>query len=173
MESGAVSISIERPDTPDARRCLEMYAAELAERFEEGFDPTRGSTVAKEDMEPPGGYLLLARVDGEAVGCGVLKRLGGDIGEIKRLWVHPRMRGRGLAARLMQELEALASSLGWSKVRLDTNRTLTEAQTLYERLGYRDIPRYNDNPYAHRWFEKDLGRSSRTFREMSGSGRGP
>ena len=156
MDPAGIEIGVERPDSPDARRCLGRYVAELAVRFEEGFDPASGNALAEQDMEPPTGYLVLARLEGEAVGCGVVKRLDERAGEIKRVWVDPKMRGRGLAGRLMRELETLALALGCSRVRLDTNKALTEAQQLYERLGYKDIARYNDNPYAHRWFEKDL-----------------
>src|SRR5690606_28531473 len=109
-----------------------------------------------QDLEPPNGYLLLARVEGVAVGCGEQKCLDDDTGEIKGVCDDRWMRGRRLAVQPTRDLEALASRLGCSRMRLDTNRALTEAQSLYERLGYRDIARYNDNPYAHRWFEKVL-----------------
>ena len=53
-------------------------------------------------------------------------------------------------------LEDTARELGWKRVRLDTNRALKEAQTMYRKAGYHEIGRYNDNPYADYWFEKDL-----------------
>jgi hypothetical protein len=53
-------------------------------------------------------------------------------------------------------LEALARGVGIETLRLDTNPVLVEAQAMYRREGYREIARYNDNPYAHRWFEKNL-----------------
>ena len=66
------------------------------------------------------------------------------------------MRGLGLARRLLGALEALARDAGLALVRLDTNKALAEAQALYLSAGYAPIPRFNDNPYAHHWFEKRL-----------------
>ena len=100
--------------------------------------------------------FLLASRDGTTVGCGVLRRLDPRVAEIKRMWVDPAARGLGLGRRLLAQLEALAVRAGCQVIRLDTNGTLTEAIGLYERHGYRRIPRYNDNPYAQVWFEKVL-----------------
>ena len=91
-----------------------------------------------------------------AVGCGGLKRINDTTGEIKRMWVHPDWRGLGLGRRLLAELEAAAERMGYARVVLDTNETLTEAIALYDRAGYYSIERYNDNPYAQRWFAKEL-----------------
>jgi GNAT superfamily N-acetyltransferase len=99
---------------------------------------------------------MIARLDGHPVGCGVLKALDAHTGEIKRMWVAPHARGIGLARRLLERLEAQALQCDLTRVRLDTNRVLTEAHALYRKAGYREIERYNDNPYAHLWFEKDL-----------------
>ena len=81
---------------------------------------------------------------------------GTGTGEVKRMWVHEQWRGAGLGSRMLRELEALAVRLGYDRVVLDTNRTLTEAIAMYERAGYTPIERYNDNPYAEAWFEKPL-----------------
>jgi GNAT superfamily N-acetyltransferase len=75
---------------------------------------------------------------------------------VKRMWVDPEWRGCGLATRLLDALESRALELGYREVYLDTNSSLEEAITMYERAGYRNIERYNDNPYAHRWFAKRL-----------------
>jgi DNA-binding MarR family transcriptional regulator/GNAT superfamily N-acetyltransferase len=158
LRVSAVELSLEAPETSDARWCLAQYFTELAERFEHGFDPTQGNSFTAPEMAPPAGYLMVARRDGAPVGCGALKRLTQDIGEIKRVWVAPHVRGEGIASRLMDELEALAREAGFRAVRLDTNKTLTEACALYRNRGYREIQRYNENPYAHHWFEKRLKR---------------
>ena len=76
--------------------------------------------------------------------------------EIKRMWVHEQWRGRGLGSRMLGSLEQHALRLGHGRVILDTNSTLVEAIAMYRRAGYRDIGRYNDNPYALCWFEKLL-----------------
>jgi ribosomal protein S18 acetylase RimI-like enzyme len=78
------------------------------------------------------------------------------MGEIKRVWTAPSARGLGVAGRIMRQLEQRAAEMGFSAVRLDTNKSLTEAQALYRKLGYREIGRYNDNPYAGHFFEKRL-----------------
>jgi GNAT superfamily N-acetyltransferase len=144
------------PDTPAARACVRAYIAELAQRFDAGFDPGAPTPADDDAFVAPHGVFLLARRDEDAVGCGGLKRLDPATGEIKRLWVAPDARGLGLSRRLMAELETHARDMGLSHVRLDTNRALSEAQALYRKLGYVEIARYNDNPYADHWFEKRL-----------------
>jgi ribosomal protein S18 acetylase RimI-like enzyme len=76
------------------------------------------------------------------------------------MWVAPSSRGQGIAQRLLEALEAHAVAMDLDTLRLDTNRNLTEARALYARNGYREIPRYNDNPYADHWFEKRLSSSA-------------
>ncbi|HXH05259.1 MAG TPA: helix-turn-helix domain-containing GNAT family N-acetyltransferase [Vicinamibacterales bacterium] len=156
MRAAAVTIEPADPAGADARACIDAYLRELAERFESGFDPSRGPSADPRELVPPSGVLLLARLDGQPVGCGALKRIGEGVGEIKRMWVSPDSRGLGIAHRLLDALEQHARTLGLSTLRLDTNRSLTEARALYARNGYREIPAYNDNPYADHWFEKRL-----------------
>lgn len=150
-----VEIAAADPDEPDARRAAARYFAELAGRFEAGFDPARALQPDPDEQRPPRGLLLLARADGAALGC-VAVRLRPDHAEMKRLWVAPESRGLGLARRLVTAAEDAARRLGAGVVRLDTNRALTEAVALYRALGYTEIPRYNAEPYAHHWFEKRL-----------------
>jgi DNA-binding MarR family transcriptional regulator/predicted N-acetyltransferase YhbS len=151
LNIASISLATEPADSEDARSCLAAYFAELSERFKSSFDP--GST----DMSEDGSILILARSANKPVGCGVLRPLGPGVGEIKRMWVAPSARGTGLARRLLSALEAEAASRGLDAVRLDTNGALVEALNLYRSAGYRDIDRYNDNPYADFWFEKQLG----------------
>ena len=149
-----VSIAPEDPASADARWCLSHYFAELAERFEESFDPARTLPTGPEDL------FLLARFDGQPAGCGVLKALDEDTGELLRMWVDRPHRGLGIAGRLLAELERHAVARGHAAVRLYTNRSLAEAKALYRARGYREIARYNDDPYADHWFEKRLSASS-------------
>ena len=72
------------------------------------------------------------------------------------MWVSDDWRGAGLGGRLLRDLEEHARGLGHRTLRLDTNGVLVEAIAMYDRAGYRRIGRYNDNPYAQVWFEKDL-----------------
>jgi GNAT superfamily N-acetyltransferase len=147
-----IEIAVEAPDSPDARACLAAYFAELDRRFEGGFDPGTKGYSDPEDA----GALCLARRDGKAVACGAVKRIDGATAEIKRMWVSPGARGQGVAKALLAALEAEAAKLGAVRIVLDTNKALREAHALYRRAGYREIARFNDNPYAHFWFEKRL-----------------
>jgi len=156
IRAAGVTIGQEPADSDDAQYCLREYRIELASRFDGGFDPSKGNNLTIEEMTPPAGYLLLARLDGKPVGCGALKRLDAQASEVKRVWTSPEARGLGVASRMMDSLEQLARDVGFRTVRLDTNRTLTEAQAMYRKRGYRTIEPYNDNPYAHHWFEKTL-----------------
>ena len=72
------------------------------------------------------------------------------------MWVSPDARGLGLGRRLLEALEERARSLGYRMIRLETEKSLTEAQQLYRRSGYREVPPFNDELYAHHWFEKRL-----------------
>ncbi|MCL1633385.1 bifunctional helix-turn-helix transcriptional regulator/GNAT family N-acetyltransferase [Luteimonas sp. SX5] len=154
MRASAVTIEAADLASADARACLEAYFGELQERFENGFDPALGASSDPEELVPPTGLFLIARLDDRAVGCGALKQRNRGVGEIKRMWVAPDARGLGIAQRLLEALEHHAARMGMDTLQLDTNRALTEARALYARNGYREIPRYNDNPYAHHWFEK-------------------
>jgi len=154
MRASAVTIEPADPASADARFCIEAYLRELEQRFESGFDPTRSVSANPEELIPPAGLFLLARLDGRPVGCGGLKVTGRRLGEIKRMWVAPDARGLGIAQRMLDELEKQAVRMKLDALQLDTNRTLKEARALYLRNGYREIPRYNDNPYADHWFEK-------------------
>lgn len=156
MRAASVEVELVDPASEEARACIDAYLHELAQRFESGFDPARGPSADPQELVPPSGVLLLARVDGQALGCGALKVLGRGVGEVKRMWVAPSARGMGIAQRLLDALEAQAREMGLRTIRLDTNRSLTEARALYARNGYREIAAYNDNPYADHWFEKRL-----------------
>lgn len=107
-------------------------------------------------MTPPAGLLVVARLDGEAVGCGGFKRIDKATGEIKRVWTAPSARGMGVARRVLRTLEAAASEAGLKAMRLDTNHALTEAHALYRNEGCWEIAPFNRNPYADHWFEKRL-----------------
>jgi DNA-binding MarR family transcriptional regulator len=142
------TVELEDPRSADARWCLSQYAAELDERFPEGFDPGVWPADATR--------FVIARIDGQPAGCGVLKTLSPEVGELARMWVDRPHRGLGIASRILAALEQQAAELGFTTVRLDTNRALDEAKAMYAGAGYAEIPRYNDNPYANHWFEKRL-----------------
>jgi DNA-binding MarR family transcriptional regulator/GNAT superfamily N-acetyltransferase len=156
IRAASVKVDVEAPDSTDARRCLDAYFRELAERFQSGFDAAADDSARAEDMTPPSGLFVIARLDGEAVGCGGFKRIDTATGEIKRVWTALSARGSGVARRVLRTLETAARESGLKTLRLDTNRALTEAHALYRSEGYREIARFSDNPYAHHWFAKRL-----------------
>ena len=155
LTAGSVRIAVEEPRSPAATRCLTNYCEELATRFDKGFDPAKSISAAPEELVPPRGYLLVAKLRGAPVGCGALK-CHDEFAEIKRMWVDAEVRGLGVGRRILSELEHLARDVGISVIRLETNKSLKEAQSLYRHSGYEEVERFNDEPYAHHWFEKKL-----------------
>jgi DNA-binding MarR family transcriptional regulator/GNAT superfamily N-acetyltransferase len=156
LRASMIEIALEDPATPDARWCIDQYIAELNTRFESGFDPSRSISADADELTPPKGGLLIARMRGRPVGCGALKFHDGAPAELKRMWVAPEVRGLGLGRRILVALEQHARERGVRALHLETNGTLTEAIALYRASGYREVPAFNSEPYAHHWFEKAL-----------------
>jgi DNA-binding MarR family transcriptional regulator/GNAT superfamily N-acetyltransferase len=152
----AVDIRPVEPNHPDARQCLRAYFAELDSRSDSGFDPDASISVEAHEITPPAGCLLIAYLRAEPVGCGAVRHHPGAPSEIKRMWVSASARGLGLGRRLLGELEAEAARSGASATRLETNRSLVEAIALYRSAGYREVPAFNEEPFADHWFEKRL-----------------
>jgi ribosomal protein S18 acetylase RimI-like enzyme/DNA-binding MarR family transcriptional regulator len=156
LTASMVRVGVVDPRRPDAQYCVQSYFAELGRRFDAGFDHTRSISADNAELTLPAGLLLMATLHIEPVGCGGLKLHGAEPAEIKRMWVSPEARGLGLGRRLLTELEREAIAHGAPAVRLETNRNLTEAIALYRAAGYREVPAFNTEPYAHHWFEKSL-----------------
>ncbi|GAB3137857.1 helix-turn-helix domain-containing GNAT family N-acetyltransferase [Micromonospora sonneratiae] len=144
------------PGDPRARACVRAYGREIARKFDEGFDPALSNPLHDEELVPPAGVFLLATLNAEPVGCGAVKLHRDAPAEIKRVWVADTVRGLGIGRRMLAELERYAAERGWTAVRLDTNRSLTEAIAMYRSAGYREIEPYNTERYADHWFEKHL-----------------
>lgn len=102
----------------------------------------------------PAGLAERAILDERSDGCGALKNHEQAPSEIKRMWVADAARGLGIG--LLVELEARALERGARTVRLETNRNLAEAIAMYRSAGYVEVPAFNDEPFAHNWFEKEL-----------------
>lgn len=149
-------IALTDPKSAPAKVALAAYYAELAARFPEGFEPGLSRDPDAALMRPPHGGFFVATQGDEITGCVGLKG-GPDYAEVKRLWVAESARGAGLARALMQAVEDHAKALHIPLIRLDTNRALPEAIAMYHRFGWTEIPRFNDDPYAHVFFEKRLG----------------
>jgi DNA-binding MarR family transcriptional regulator len=157
LSAAVVTLDTADPDHPDARHCLELYHVEMAAAFDSGFDPARSLLPDTGGLRAPRGLFLIARLHGEPVGCAGLKLPPDAPAEIKRMWVAPAARGLGLARRFLAELETRAVRHGSTLLRLDTNKALTTAIGLYRSAGFREVPAFNDEPYAHHWFEKPIG----------------
>lgn len=156
LRAATVEFEVIDPRSHDALGAMTAYFDELEIRFDGGFDPGDTLHADAPAMRAPHGGFVVARSDADVVGCGGVQRHDSSTGEIKRMWVHSGWRGVGLGRRMLERLEALVVTVGYERVVLDTNDTLTEAISMYERAGYHTVERYNDNPYAKCWFAKDL-----------------
>jgi len=156
LRAASVELVTVDPRSAEAQLCLGRYFDELDARFRGGFDRGKGGTADLDEYVAPRGVMVLARLSGAPIGCGALRKFAPGIGEIKRMWIAPQARGLGLGRRMLTELERLARQRKLHRVRLDTNGSLDEALALYRSSQYREIARFNDNPYAQHWFEKTL-----------------
>jgi len=139
-----------------ARALFEEYAAWLG--LDLGFQDFAGELDNLSlQYGAPEGCLLLAEVDDDLVGCVGVRRLTGDVCEMKRLYVKPEYHSRGIGRKLAQASIERARALGYACMRLDTLRTMTAANALYRSLGFREIAPYRHNPIeAALFFELEL-----------------
>src|SRR5215469_17381680 len=113
----------------------------------QGFDQELAGLPG--DYAPPEGRLLLAEYDGQVAGCGALHKAGAGIGEMKRLYLRPAFRGKGLGRVLAERILQEARSIGYAKLRLDTvEPVMRDAVAMYRRMGFREIEAYRANPMA-------------------------
>jgi GNAT superfamily N-acetyltransferase len=145
------------PATGEASRALFAEYMELVRaRLGGEFVPTAEIFATEEDFDAPGAAWLVARDEGRAVACGGLRPLGGDAGEIKRMFVTASERRRGHGRALLAELERLARAAGCARVLVHTTEVLVEARTLYREHGYRPV---GVDAFADRidlWLQKRL-----------------
>jgi len=143
-------------DAPDVRTLTEAQQSEMYELYEGEADigPKREAVM----FEPPDGVFLVVRDEGRAVACGGICRFDETRAELKRMYVVPEARGRGLGRRVLVELEGEARKLGYSGIVLETGDRQVESLGLYHSSGYERIPCYP--PYDSRalslCFEKRL-----------------
>ncbi len=101
------------------------------------------------DYSAPDGRLLLAEHDGQLAGCGALHRLNGDFCEMKRLYLRPQFRGKGVGRAMAERLIADAREIGYKRMRLDTvGPVMQDAVAMYRKLGFKEIAAYRENPMA-------------------------
>lgn len=115
-----------------------------------------GSVTAPDEMAPPAGAFLVGDEDGRPVAIGGVRRLGDGVGEIKRMYVVPDARSRGIGRALLAALEDAAAALGCTRVRLDAGPAQVHSRVLFAATGYREIPQYNTNHIAVYFGEKHL-----------------
>lgn len=159
------TITPERPDSPAAAALWRAYYTEVSDRWYQLYEgrSTDPDELEREiaadsggDLVPPSGRLLVARYEGEPAGTAGVRLMDGATAELKRVFVHRGMRGRGGAPLLVAAAEEAARTLGARSIVLDTRHDLVEARALYARLGYLETPPHNDRAYAERWFAKQL-----------------
>jgi GNAT superfamily N-acetyltransferase len=134
---GQFVIGVEDACSADAAMLISCLSAELARRYDYGDDGS--GHFRPEDTTGPRGVFLIGRLDGRPVACGAVRPLQGDVGEVKRMYAVPQMRGRGYARRLLAALEDAARNMGYVALRLETGNRQPEAIRLYESAGYRHV----------------------------------
>lgn len=141
-----------------AARAMRAYLAELEDRLD--MDPTLAESVDPDEVTPPrGDFVLVSEVaSGDVVGFGAVLVLEPGVVEIKRMWLRPDVRGRGLGRFLLKHLENRARALGGRRVLLGVNETLVEACGLYLASGYEPVERFVPSPYVTHFFGKQLVR---------------
>ena len=139
-------IDVETPEhIAAARNLFRDYAEWIGVDLEfQGFSAEVESLPG--EYSPPRGVLLLAKEEGEFIGCAALRRLEPGVCEIKRLYVAPAGRGHGLGLKLAEAIIVRACEIGYKRMRLDTLKSMTEARELYSSLGFKSIKPYCDNP---------------------------
>ncbi len=147
---------------PEAHALLEAYFAERAAGFPAAQGAYAPTWPTRAQFTPPAGVFLVVDDDGDAVGCGGVRRIQrrpetNEVRfEVKHLWLAPAARGRGEGRRLLDELERRAREFGAEELVLDTNASLEAAGGLYRSSGYVEIEPYNANPNATHWYGKRL-----------------
>jgi ribosomal protein S18 acetylase RimI-like enzyme len=145
------------PEMPPASELLAAMGLELNDVYET-FSRLDNPPLVPAELRPPGGVYLVGYEDGRAVAGGGLRRLAEGVAEIKRMYVRPEARSRGVARALLRALEEAAASMGYSAARLDTGPRQVHGLALYRSAGYAEVAPYNDNPFACFWGEKPLNR---------------
>jgi GNAT superfamily N-acetyltransferase len=153
--SEPLRVQITHGEDPVARELIAAMIEDLLPLYGR-IDGEDAPSAKPEEMGPPSGSFVVLHEGSVPVAGGGVKRLDDENAEIKRMYVRPDARGRGVARRLLSELETSARNLGYTRVRLDTGPRQPHALALYLSAGYREIPDYNGNPFASYWFEKEI-----------------
>lgn len=143
MDWSAVTVVIEGldPRHPDGVLLIARLSADLAARYPEDPDGGAGH-FCPDDVLVPRSIFVVGRLGGQPVACGALRPVEPDVAEVKRMYVEPGFRGRGLSRRILAELEEYARRFGYRRVWLETGIRQPEAIRLYESAGYGRIANY-------------------------------
>ena len=152
-----VAFSVADAGASPAAELIAAMVAELARAYDDVRpDDPRRPTATPAELGPPHGTCRVGWADGVPVVVGGVKRLGDGLRELKRMYVAPAARGRGVARMLLAALEDAARELGYARARLDTGPRQPHAEALYRSAGYAEIAPYNENPAASFWGKKAL-----------------
>ena len=143
------------PEVLPASELLAQMRVELNDVYD-SFNRLDNPALVPDELRGPDGAYLVGYEGAEAVAGGGLRRLDDGVAEIKRMFVCPAARSRGVARALLEALEQTALELGYERIRLDTGPKQVHGLALYRSAGYVDVPPYNDNPFACFWGEKVL-----------------
>jgi GNAT superfamily N-acetyltransferase len=143
------------PEVLPASQLLAEMRVELNDVYD-SFNRLDNPPLVPDELRGPDGAYLVGYEDAEAVAGGGVRRLDDGVAEIKRMFVRPAARSRGVARALLEALEQTARELGHERIRLDTGPKQVHGLALYRSAGYVDVPPYNDNPFACFWGEKVL-----------------
>lgn len=146
------------PESPRNKECLQLLAQLRTELTEKYPDELRGVPLIPEELAAEGAAFLVARRNGQPVGCGAIRAFEPGVAEVKRMFVVPEARGRGVGRAILENLETFARNFGYRSVRLETGLKQPEAISLYQSAGYHPAPcygPYRENPMSI-CFEKEL-----------------
>jgi ribosomal protein S18 acetylase RimI-like enzyme len=140
-----LSVASSGEDLKEVRRLFVEYAESLGftldfQNFERELSELPG------EYAPPGGIILMARIDGEITGCVALRRIDDETCEMKRLYVRPANRRKGIGRKLAEAAIERARAHAYRAIRLDTIDTMAGANALYKSLGFSEIEPYRYNP---------------------------
>ena len=133
-----LSFAVAGLDDPTVRRLTEATVAELYSHY--GGRPGSGAKPLASEFEAPDGVFLLAQLAGEAIGCGGLCRYDETTAEIRRMYVVPEARRKGVSRAILAQLLDAGRKLGYTRARLETGYAQREAIGLYESSGFERIP---------------------------------
>jgi putative acetyltransferase len=159
MDKRKGGIEVRREDlaSPTAQALIEALNADLRARYPEG-DGMHYFRLDADEVRPGRGAFVVAYDAGKPLGCGAVRTIGAGVAEVKRMYVVPGARGRGIARRMLVALENEARAIGVTTLMLETGTRQPEAIALYEKTGYARRDAFGDYPPSplNVFFEKHL-----------------